>query len=277
MRAAGSTTARPLVVLGRLADLVLIVLILIGLSSVVLGRILPALGHPVFVVGGPSMAPTIPVGAAIVDEIVPPAALAVGDVVSLQSGPDRAIFTHRITRLVDRDGEIWIETKGDANASKDPSITPASGVIGRVAVVIPVAGYALALQSTPPGVVLILSTGTLLIVFGWWIDDMIAARRRAARWASLSEPAWAPAPVTLPDVPADPALALLVARPDGAIPLGAVLADMAAAPPTPPTRSVRYDRGASPRRPTRPPITAADARRRRSGRGPHPRPRHQGA
>ena len=52
MRAAGSTTARPLVVLGRLVDLVLIVLILIGLTSVVLGRILPALGHPVFVVGG---------------------------------------------------------------------------------------------------------------------------------------------------------------------------------------------------------------------------------
>ena len=38
-----------------------------------------------------------------------------------------AIFTHRIVRIAERAGAIWIETKGDANATADPSLTPATG------------------------------------------------------------------------------------------------------------------------------------------------------
>ncbi len=83
------------------------------------------------------MEPTIPLGAAVIVEPVAPADLAVGDIVSLRSGPQRAVFTHRIIRIADRDGEVWIETQGDANDAPDPSITPATAVIGRVAVIIP--------------------------------------------------------------------------------------------------------------------------------------------
>ncbi len=249
-----TTAARSLIVLGRVVDLVLLAIVAVGLSSVILGRVLPATGHPVFVVAGPSMSPAIPIGAAVVLDTVSEADLGVGDVVSLQSGGQRAVFTHRITRLVDKDGERWIETKGDANAEKDPSITPASAVIGRVAVMVPNAGYLLALMSAPPGVILVLSTGALLIVFGWWLDDVAAARRRTARGPSPAIGGHAQA--VLGSVPAAEAVAVH--------------------PVAPARASVRLDQGASPRRRAQHPLRTGEVRRRAS-RSTRPRPTGQGA
>ena len=162
-------------------DLLLLVVVAIGLGGAVLGRVLPALGSPVLVVAGPSMSPAIPVGAAVVLEPVDPSTLAIDDVVSLKSGPARATFTHRIVRLIPRDDGLWLETKGDANEQPDPSITPATAVIGRVTVALPGAGFALTVLSTPAGVVFVLATGLLLITLGWALDDAVADRRRQAR------------------------------------------------------------------------------------------------
>ena len=181
--------ARPLVWFGRVVDLVLLVVIAIGLCSVLLGRVLPAIGHPVFVVAGPSMTPAIPVGAAVILDQVRTTSLAVGDVVSLQNGTARAVFTHRIIRIAELDGSTWVETQGDANAAPDPSLTPATSILGRVGLTVPYAGFALALLSTIPGLVLVLSAGATLLVLGWWIDGLVDARRRGRR------PSTAPAPV----------------------------------------------------------------------------------
>jgi len=164
----------------RLVDLALIAILGVGLSSVVIGRVLPLLGHPVYVVAGPSMEPAIGIGSVAILDRVPSTELTVGDVVSLRSGAGRAIFTHRIIRLADRDGERWLETQGDANAAPDPSISPASAVIGRVAWSLPVAGYLIALLSTLPGLVMLVSTGALLLVVGWWLDGLAVERRRSA-------------------------------------------------------------------------------------------------
>jgi signal peptidase len=164
----------------RTIDGLAIVVIGLAVSAVVLGRLVPALGHPVFVVAGASMAPAIEMGSAIVLETVAPTDLAVGDVVSLRSGPQRAVFTHRVIRVAERAGEVWVETRGDANPAPDPSLTPASAVIGRVAVAIPFAGYLIALLSVPAGVVFVISLGLLFLALGWWLGDRRADRRRAA-------------------------------------------------------------------------------------------------
>jgi signal peptidase len=129
----------------------------------VLARLVPLTGRTALVVAGPSMTPALPVGSLIVVEPVRPADIAVGDVVSIQSGPNRAVFTHRVIRLVDRDGAVWVETRGDANPAADPSILPAGDVIGRVAVAVPYLGYLVALASQPSGVVLIIAVGLLLM------------------------------------------------------------------------------------------------------------------
>jgi signal peptidase len=160
------------------------------LTGVVLGRLLPAAEHPVYIVAGPSMGEALPVGSAVVLDQVAPDDLVPGDIVTLQSGPQRAVFTHRIVRIVERDGATWIETRGDANPTADPSITPASAVVGRVAVAIPEAGYVLMLLSTIQGVVLILAVGGLLLALGWWLgslaDEWAAAAARGAVRASAT-------------------------------------------------------------------------------------------
>ena len=78
------------------------------------------------------MEPTIPLGSAVVVVPSPRPTSRVGDVVSLQVGEQRAVFTHRIVRLAEREGAVWLETQGDANAAPDPSLVPATAVIGRV-------------------------------------------------------------------------------------------------------------------------------------------------
>ena len=60
----------------------------------------------------------------------------------------------------------------------DPSTTPASAVIWRVAWSLPVAGYLIAVLSTIPGLVLLLSTGVLLLLLGWWLGRLVSERRR---------------------------------------------------------------------------------------------------
>ena len=179
------TIASPAItVLRRLLDGLLLALVAVSLGVLVLGRIVPLVGHPTFVVAGPSMEPSIPIGSAVVLDQVPPSSLAVGDVVSLRSGAGRAIFTHRIVRLAERDGGLWLETKGDANADPDPSIIPATAVIGRLAVTLPYAGYLVRLLGTAQGVLFVLAFGVFALAGTWLlesleIDQVIARRRRA--------------------------------------------------------------------------------------------------
>ena len=108
-----------------------------------------------------------------------------GDVVSVRVGEQQAVFTHRIVRIVPRDDGLWLETKGDANEKADPSIIPATAVIGRLEATIPYAGYAVRLLSTSQGVLFLLALGVLILAGAWTLEslelDQEAARRRAAR------------------------------------------------------------------------------------------------
>jgi signal peptidase len=151
-------------VLRALLDVVFVGLVATILAAVVAGRMVPLTGHPTLVVAGGSMAPAIGVGSVVIVDPVDPTDLAVGDVVSVREAPDRTTYTHRITRIVERDGVRWLETKGDANTAPDPSITPASTVIGRVAFALPLLGFVIALMAQPTGVVSVLALAVALMV-----------------------------------------------------------------------------------------------------------------
>jgi signal peptidase I len=165
--------------LRRFLDLVLLALILTVLASLTVARIVPAItGGPTYVVGGGSMEPTIPIGAVVVDHPVAASDLQVGDVVSVKVGPQQTVFTHRITRTLQREGTLWIETKGDANPTADPSIIPATSVAGRVSTVIPLLGYPIQLLSSLAGVAFLLSIG-LVTLLGAWILETLEDDQRA--------------------------------------------------------------------------------------------------
>jgi hypothetical protein len=90
----------------------------------------------------------------------------------MQVGSQRAVFTHRVLRTVIREGEVWLETKGDANAEADPSLIPASALIGRVQLVLPFAGYLVALLSTVSGVAFLLGLGAMLVAAAWLLESL---------------------------------------------------------------------------------------------------------
>jgi signal peptidase I len=167
--------------LHRIVDALLVALVLVVLQALILSRVVPMTGRQTLVIAGGSMEPAIPLGAAIVVEPVGTSQLAIGDVVSMRVGPERTVFTHRITRLISRADGLWIETKGDANASVDPSIVPASAVIGRQVVTIPFAGYVIKFLSIPSGILFVLCLAGILIATGWLLDAVALAQPRAVR------------------------------------------------------------------------------------------------
>jgi len=156
----------------RFLDAVLIALILVVLFGVILGKVVPLTGRQTIIIGGQSMEPAIHIGSAIIVAPVGAAELRVGDVVSLRAGDDNALFTHRIVEVVDRPDGRWIRTKGDANASPDPTLVHASAVVGRVQLAIPLAGYLIALLSIPTGVLFLIGLAATLLAAVWLLESL---------------------------------------------------------------------------------------------------------
>jgi len=194
-----ATGPHPLAIARWLLDLAVVGLVAVVLLAVILGRLAPIFGGQSLIIGGPSMEPTLPLGSVVVIQPVKTDAIAVGDIVSVQSGDGRAIYTHRVTRLLSLQGEPYLETKGDNNETADAATVPAAAVIGRVDRVVLLMGYMLALLSIPSGVAFVLGLGVLLILGAILIDavedDRRRARRRSAVTTSAAE-APGPTPVT---------------------------------------------------------------------------------
>jgi signal peptidase I len=148
-------------------------LVLVGLT-----RLVPATGHPVFIIRSGSMVPAIPVGAAVVLDRGA-AGVRIGDVVSLRLD-NGAVFTHRVTRLVRLNKVPYVATKGDANRAEDPALTPLSQVIGRVGLTVPLAGFLMTGLAQPAGVATALLAALTLLAALWLLDEDEAAVRGLA-------------------------------------------------------------------------------------------------
>lgn len=163
----------------RALDILLIALIAFVFAMLAVSRILPLVtGGTTFVVGGASMEPTIPLGSIVHAAPVRPEELRVGDVVSLRTGPEHAIFTHRIVRLATFPDGLFIETKGDGNPTVDPSLVPAVDVLGRVAFSAPYVGFGLALLSTMQGILFLVSLASVLLAATWLLEAVEEEQRR---------------------------------------------------------------------------------------------------
>jgi signal peptidase len=163
----------------RVVDLALIGLIVVVLFGLILGKLVPLTGRQTIIIGGGSMEPAIGLGAAIVVAPIRPADLAEGDVVSLQVGPERTTYTHRVVEVAPRPDGVWIRTKGDANAEPDPTLVPATAVIGRVEWSIPYAGYLMALLSLPVGILFVLGLAATLLAIAWLLESVESDTGRA--------------------------------------------------------------------------------------------------
>lgn len=127
-----------------------------------------------------SMTPLFPVGSTISEHKADdPTALQPGQIITFRSLGNGTVITHRIIEVIDRPelGEVHYKTKGDANASADPDLAPASHVIGVAEGVLP-AWQAVAVNlQTPRGRLLVYGSLFLVIAVGE-LSEIIAGLRR---------------------------------------------------------------------------------------------------
>jgi len=166
---------------------VALLLALLGLAAInLLG---PKLGCEIFIIRGASMAPAIPLGSLVAAQPVDMGTLAIGDVVSVRA-QNGVVYTHRIVSI-DATGTEWqFQLRGDANATPDGALVPASAVIGRVSVHAPILGYLTAFLAMPSGIVSIMSSLAALLLAYWLLEDF--------EHEAQSEPTSQPDPETEP-------------------------------------------------------------------------------
>ena len=168
----------------------------LGLAALML--VPPLLGYERYVITGGSMSGTIERGSIVFAEVVDPAELEVGDVITYEPPPRSGLegqITHRIISIAPGDGAPVLRTQGDANPDPDPWRFSLAGTgQARYEFSVPYAGYAFAALGIRAVRIGLIGIPALLIAFalsarlGREAGEAAAARRAARR----SGPAPAP-------------------------------------------------------------------------------------
>jgi signal peptidase I len=102
--------------------------------------VLTILGHRPAVIMSGSMKSFLNPGDMTISKVINPRDIRVGDVVTYKV--DGAIpNTHRVVDIINQDGKVAFETKGDASSSKDSGTVSPDHIIGKFIYKIPKSGY----------------------------------------------------------------------------------------------------------------------------------------
>ncbi len=157
--------------LRQILDLVLVILVVAVLGTVIAVNLGPSLGHQIIVIRGGSMEPAIGLGSAV--DVVPAniADVRPGDVVTVKA-LNGVLVTHRVVDVVQIKGETYVKVKGDANASPDDTLAPASSIVGRVDFVAPYMGIFIFMLTIPTGIISIFLLAFTLLLTVWLLEDL---------------------------------------------------------------------------------------------------------
>lgn len=114
-----------------------------------------------YVVQTGSMEPEIPVGSIILS--IPQKTYQLGDVVLFKDDESR-IVAHRVSQSIIKDGQIFYQTKGDANNALDSKLAAGSMISGKQFFSIPSVGKISAFIKTIPGFLVVLGIPTILFI-----------------------------------------------------------------------------------------------------------------
>jgi signal peptidase I len=181
-----------LTLLRRSAGLLLLLELSVLVGLVAITQVAQHAGYPAYVIRGSSMAPAVPLGALIVDQPVDAARIVPGDVVSVRA-VNGVVYTHRVVQVIATPEGLSFETRGDANATPDPAVAPATAIVGRVLFHVPLAGFIVAMLAIPAGMLSLLSIiGSTLLLF-WLLEDPEVDEERQRGALGLGGPVAAPA------------------------------------------------------------------------------------
>ncbi|MBM7587213.1 signal peptidase [Bacillus pakistanensis] len=103
-----------------------------------------------------SMAPIFEAGDVIITREVETGDLRKGDIISFYN-EEKKLITHRITAIVEEDGEKHFYTKGDNNNAMDEEITTVSEIVGKEIFHIPNLGFLAHYTKGPMGFLLFIA------------------------------------------------------------------------------------------------------------------------
>lgn len=140
-----------------------------------------------YVVVSASMSPTIAAGDAVLVNDVAPRAVSTGDVITFRTDDGSAVVTHRVVGVTERNGTRRFRTQGDANAQPDPGFVTPEELVGRVMLVVPYLGQAIAFVQSDAGLILLVGVPVLLLILGelWDLGKAYRADRRAGDGPAL--------------------------------------------------------------------------------------------
>lgn len=114
----------------------------------------------IFIDNTSSMLPTIKPGSVVI--VQKTGTYKKGDIVTFKSDPIST--THRIFKIINRDGKDFLITKGDNNNAFDNDQTPAENIIGKVILIIPYLGVLLTFLKTKLGLSLLIFLPSAIII-----------------------------------------------------------------------------------------------------------------
>ena len=129
----------------------------VAAAAVLLG-LMPLLGYRVLVVRGASMGAAAPLGSVVVGERLQVSEVGVGDVIVMTpdaEGGGGPLVMHRVVGLRVVDGQRVVTTRGDANATPDPTEYVVAGPTLSPRWVIPGVGFAISFMATRVGFLLL--------------------------------------------------------------------------------------------------------------------------
>lgn len=137
-----------------------------------------------------SMVPVIPVGALVIYTPVSGASLRRGEIISFRHAGVLDTITHRIVQAKDRNGIVYVRTRGDANRSTDPiTVTFGGGeTVWRVADVMPVWTGDAVSDLGRRGIYMVAGLLPLLLLLPW-IESQLTDGRRGPRRRRAAAPA----------------------------------------------------------------------------------------
>lgn len=129
------------------------------------GQVPSILGYmPMSVLTG-SMRPVLEPGDMIIVRKKDPGAIQTGDVITYRMDAN-TLVTHRVVEIVNKDGNLQLRTKGDANNTEDERLVASNQVIGSLFVRIPYGGYAAKFVRNPAGFFILILIPILLLIMG---------------------------------------------------------------------------------------------------------------
>ena len=137
-------------------------------------------GYRVMAISSGSMEPNIGVGDAVLIKPSPKIeSIGVGDVITYKPVGANGTTTHRVIGVKTIKGEIYFQTKGDANATADPNLVSTESVYGRLGLTLPKAGRFLYFSGTSNGKVIIFGIPALIITI-WELQRLFKKPEGAA-------------------------------------------------------------------------------------------------